>query len=325
MMADLRLANLIIAGVARGGTTSLYSYLAAHPDVCGSKHKETEFFYPLFQNQPLPPLELYAEEFSDCYSRKYRMEATPGYMFGGKAMARTIDKVLPGTRVIIMLREPTSRALSFFTYFKSRFALPKDMQFEEYVQECKRRCSIEKAAHAIAPEYGALHSGAYSEFIEPWFEVFGERLLVLFSDELVDKKRLMNRLCTWLALDPNAIDWNSLRVFNPSTMYRGAFLHRSALKLNAAAEPFFRRHPRLKEHLTRIYLRVNSARDEDSRPNTDVTEAKSFFAPYNAKLLSTLRARGMTELPSWLTESESYTTGCMLTQTGPEGVAGPTD
>ena len=40
-------ANLIVAGVSKCGSTSLFSYLAAHPDVCGSNVKETQFFMPL--------------------------------------------------------------------------------------------------------------------------------------------------------------------------------------------------------------------------------------------------------------------------------------
>ena len=37
-------ANAIIAGVTKAGTTSLFQYLHAHPDVCPSSTKETLFF-----------------------------------------------------------------------------------------------------------------------------------------------------------------------------------------------------------------------------------------------------------------------------------------
>ena len=38
------LPNFVIIGAARSGTTSLYRYLAQHPDVFTSPVKETNFF-----------------------------------------------------------------------------------------------------------------------------------------------------------------------------------------------------------------------------------------------------------------------------------------
>ena len=38
------LPNLIIAGTPKSGTSSIFTYLRAHPSVCGSKIKETAFF-----------------------------------------------------------------------------------------------------------------------------------------------------------------------------------------------------------------------------------------------------------------------------------------
>ena len=43
-MYEGTLANLIIAGVTRAGTTSLFEALAWHPDICGSAAKETHYF-----------------------------------------------------------------------------------------------------------------------------------------------------------------------------------------------------------------------------------------------------------------------------------------
>ena len=42
---------LIIGGASKAGTTSMFSYLAEHPQICASHAKETRFFldsdYPL--------------------------------------------------------------------------------------------------------------------------------------------------------------------------------------------------------------------------------------------------------------------------------------
>ena len=304
-LSVLTLPNLVIAGVARGGTTSLFSYLGAHPDICPARRKETEYFSPLHNGGMLAPQEDYAGNFSHCTNQRYRMEATPGYMFGGETIARAIDETLPEARIIIMLRDPIARASSFFTYYKSRFGIPKEMSFPEYITACRERGSLDNAARAISPEYGALHSGLYAEFITPWFDVFNGRLLITFSDQLHDKHKLMTQLCDWLSLDSAAVDWEQLRIFNPSAMYRGALLHRMALQINQAAEPFFRRHAKLKECLTRFYQRVNAAETQEPVDPAMLDELKAFFDPHNKRLAKILHDHGYDELPAWLEEMDS--------------------
>ena len=54
--AALRLPNLVIVGVGKAGTTSLFHYLRQHPDICGSDIKELRFLNPLRRGEPLAPL-----------------------------------------------------------------------------------------------------------------------------------------------------------------------------------------------------------------------------------------------------------------------------
>ncbi len=42
-----RVPNLVIVGVVKSGTTSLFNYLSQHPDICPSDVKETRYFDPL--------------------------------------------------------------------------------------------------------------------------------------------------------------------------------------------------------------------------------------------------------------------------------------
>jgi len=51
------LPNLVIAGVAKCGTTSLFSMLGQHPQILASDLKELNYFSPLADGKPLPPLE----------------------------------------------------------------------------------------------------------------------------------------------------------------------------------------------------------------------------------------------------------------------------
>jgi hypothetical protein len=60
---EKKLANLIIAGINKAGSTSLFHYLSAHPDVSGSIDKETCYFLPLLYSESLAPIAEYEAQF----------------------------------------------------------------------------------------------------------------------------------------------------------------------------------------------------------------------------------------------------------------------
>ena len=107
-------ANLILAGVGKAGTTSLYWYLSQHPDICASPVKETRYFLPLSEveqgNEQLAPIDTYEAYFRGCGGERYRMEATPHYFHGGARLAQGVSSVCPDARVVLTLEGP-SRAL----------------------------------------------------------------------------------------------------------------------------------------------------------------------------------------------------------------------
>src|SRR5688572_28937982 len=97
---EKKLANLIIAGVNKAGSTSMFHYLSAHPEITGSKDKETCYFLPIRYNKTVAPIEEYAAQFDQSSGARYRLEATPGYMSGGAKMAHTIAQTLDEVKII---------------------------------------------------------------------------------------------------------------------------------------------------------------------------------------------------------------------------------
>src|SRR6478672_9942638 len=90
-LAPDNLANLLLAGVGKAGTTSLYWYLSQHPGVCRSTTKETRYFLPLStvdadMSGQLPAVSEYAAYFARCRKERYRIEATPHYFHGGERL-----------------------------------------------------------------------------------------------------------------------------------------------------------------------------------------------------------------------------------------------
>ncbi len=87
------LPNLLIAGVPKGGTSSLFRYLAQHPDICPASVKEIAFFNPLRrEGGTLPSLDTYRKHFAHCEGEEYAMEATPSYCYGAKRMIEAISR-----------------------------------------------------------------------------------------------------------------------------------------------------------------------------------------------------------------------------------------
>jgi hypothetical protein len=136
-MSDCRLANLVIAGTVKAGTTSLFRFLAGHPDICGSRVKETCYFLPVRYGGDLPPVGDYARQFEHCGSRKYRLESTPGYFEGGRRVAERMNEMLDGVRIIIVLRDPVDRLRSFYSYQKAQVNVPKNLKLAEYIDQCE--------------------------------------------------------------------------------------------------------------------------------------------------------------------------------------------
>ncbi|HUM46243.1 MAG TPA: hypothetical protein PLD84_04915, partial [Chitinophagales bacterium] len=114
-MNDLRLPNLIIGGVHKAGTTSVFTYLSMHPEVCGSSTKEIGFFMPLKYGKEIPSMKEYATYFSHCdAAKRYRLEASPSYLYGKEVIAKRILQELgKDAKMVFIFRNPADRLFSF--------------------------------------------------------------------------------------------------------------------------------------------------------------------------------------------------------------------
>lgn len=301
-----RLANLLLAGVGRAGTTSLFWYLSQHPEVCASSSKEPRYFLPLSEGDEessgvLPPLDAYEALFEQCSTERYRMEATPGYFHGGPRLIRGIQTTLVKPRVVILLRDPVARIWSIYRYAKSHLLLAPDVSFERYIETC-RKVDRERQLRPIHGQaYWSIRASHYFDYIVPWLESFGKDLRVLFFEDLASSPRdVVEGLCEWLGIDPGPVRSLELSVENKSIRYRSRSLQKLALAFNRRG--FFGRHHGLKERIRNIYFRVNDRGGKESMPHQVRAELELMFASPNRRLADTLLARGYTGLPPWLSK-----------------------
>ncbi len=292
--------DAIIAGVNKAGTTSLFVSLSEHPDVVASAIKESRYFLPARYGEPLGSV----DEWNDLFGaadRPVRLEATPSYFYGGADVAMAMRSTLTNPKVVLVLREPVDRAISFFEYQKVRLRIPQDLGIESYLE----------TADALAPadfddpdneKYMAVRGGRYADWLPDWWEVLGPDAvkIVWFEDLIRDGDAVLADVAVWLGLDPDRLSDAGLRSENRTTPFRNARLQRLALTFNDGSERLLRRMPAVKRRLRSLYFAVNGrSKESDAVSDSVRTELAEQFIEPNARLARLLDGAGLVR-PSWL-------------------------
>ena len=296
------LPNLIIGGVDKAGTTSLFSYLASHPDICGSWKKETRYFSPLYYGGKMESLSRYAAFFTQCGKEKYRMEATPNYLFGGRRLAHAIRDALEGDiRILFILRDPITRFCSAVRFKKSRLRLAPEDSMTDYIARWRNASPDELR---IARPFNAIEGSFYAKYLPAWYDVFRDQIRIVWFEHMQsDSEAVVRDLGHWLGLDPEAFAFDSFAVHNRTVSYKIRWLQRFAVKVNRRAERWWRRWPRLKVAVRSVYYAVNGKDMKEELRPADRDFLDEVFRPHNRRLADLVRARGYKELPQWVAQA----------------------
>lgn len=293
--------NLFLVGPGRTGTTSLFRHLAAHPDICGGRRKEIGGFMPLIFGESSPDLAIYRAEFDRCLNERWRLDATPGYFFGGRAMAEALDDNCGGAHVVITLRDPSARMFSLYRHVNNKVLFGAFKTFGDYVAACAER----SPGQAYCPQtihLSALDEGRYDLLYEGWRAVFGpKRLRVLFYEDLERRpERLLYEMERWLGLAEGTVSDQTPLHDNRAVEYRVEALQRLASAVNDRFEPILNRHPRLRHRLRNAYYAING-RSRGERPDRETwIHLERIYAPHMRRLAALLRDDGYRDLPGWL-------------------------
>jgi sulfotransferase family protein len=205
-----RLPDLLVIGGQRCGTSTLYRYLGRHPDVAPSLRKEVEYFSRRFDRGE----RWYRAHFALANGRsRLAFEATPDYLFHPLAADRAAA-VVPGARIVVMLREPTARAWSHYHHM---VALGHEtLDFEAAVAAEADRCIPDLRRLADDPHhdpvsllrYSYVARGRYVEQLVRWRDHFPpDRMLVVRSEDFfADPAPVFRRVVEFLGLSPWAPD-----------------------------------------------------------------------------------------------------------------------
>jgi hypothetical protein len=193
---ELPLPTFLIIGAQKSATRWLRLNLGLHPDVYAEPH-ELEFFNNASRFDDLG-MDWYRSQFAGWRGEARVGEATPGYMFWRhrpEKVADRIQRALPDVRLIAILRNPVDRAQSALVHHIEFGALPPETDLLEYV----------KTIPPGRDRLGIIAGGWYAASLAPYFERFGEQLLVLLHDDADD--------------DPRGVYVRSLRHVGASTDY----------------------------------------------------------------------------------------------------------
>jgi len=300
-----RLPNLIIAGSVKSGTTSLFRYLQYHPQVCGSDVKETCFFLPRRYGRSCGDISEYRDHFRQCGAAKIVVESTPGYFDGGECVATEIKHHLEDVKIVILLRNPADRLLSFFDYQKAQLNLPANLGFEQYISE-GQAIEISERRRQKYDRYWGVDGGRYINYLPAWVDVLGkENIYVMFFENLVGRPGSeLAALCQWLQLDDFAIDESKLGVENRTVHYKFAWLQRLAISINKMTEPLARRAPVVKKVIRSAYYAINASQPSGEVTENDRSTAKGLYRSDNRALRDYLLKKGYSNLPRWLSDSD---------------------
>ncbi len=227
--------NVLLAGARKAGTSAVADWLFSAHAICSARTfagepdwyaKEVHFFE---KNERFEQgAEFYTRRFDHCNSSDFIMDATPGYAVhairignfyrelvpsNNYSVATTpLDGYVQGLKVMMILREPVSRELSWYNHkaFNTKFTsglwggvLKSNHSFDEYTDEVllRKPIRLSKAGQC----YGALCLSLYSTLIPQWLQVIPRsQMLILSYQELKnDPDTFMKRIEGFLGLPPH--------------------------------------------------------------------------------------------------------------------------
>jgi len=183
----------VIIGAIKCGTTSLFQYLAEHPEIAACTQKEPKFF----NNQFSKGFDYYQNLWEwDPTVHKIALEATPGYTrFTTRNPRNAAENIAELTasrddlsfKFIYILRDPIERIESHYNHAQQMFSRTKIKTFDEGIDE------------------ELIEISRYAEQLAEYTSRFPKEniLLLNFEDLKSDPLSVLKETCVFLGIDPN--------------------------------------------------------------------------------------------------------------------------
>jgi hypothetical protein len=218
-----RLPDFVVAGVVKGGTTSLFYYLNPHPQVWMPPSKELHFFSNHFGRGP----EWLQAQFAPAGPAQVVGEMTPEYLEHPEAAER-MARVIPDAKLVVSLRHPVERAYSHYQMQRAKFSAKEP--FAQIVD-----LELSQGPSAIPePHRPYLRGGLYHQHLTRVLAHYPrESVLVLLMDDLEsDPATTYRQLCAHIGIDSEPLPENLGRRYNRTMPVRSTMLRKAMVRLN---------------------------------------------------------------------------------------------
>lgn len=234
--------DFLILGAQKAGTTSLFEYLAGHPAVIRPATKELHYFTLYHDHGPAwYHRELRAD--TRTPERGWTFEASPYYLFHPAVPARCAA-CCPATRLILLVRDPATRALSHYRH-EVRLGyepLPMEAAFAAEVERLRTPLDTPDGLHAHR-HWSYRARSRYAEQIEAWLNYFPARQMLVIQSELffAQPARVLHDIQDFLGL-PDAPPARPMEHLNagPTVETSATFVRELRRSLEAESEKLAR-------------------------------------------------------------------------------------
>ena len=239
MINETILPNFLIIGAAKAGTTALHEYLQQHPQIYMNPTKETNFF--VFEGEEInfqgpgdealkdfsiTDLATYKAQFAGVKEEIAIGEACPSYLYHPQA-ATKIKQYIPDARLIVILRNPVTRAYANFLHI---------------VRDDREPCrdfalALQDEAERIANNWEwfwhYIQIGFYGKQLKHYYEIFPSSQIKVYLYEYLKENAIatLQQIFRFLEVYDTFVPNMALRP-NKSGMPKNKLLHQILTKPN---------------------------------------------------------------------------------------------
>lgn len=206
----MRLPDVHIIGAGKSGSSSLYAYLAQHPEIytprpLKGRWKEPRTLLYLNGMPKNPPLDLYVTNFNEYLEiwkpagDKKALEGSILYMYYYKAVIRNLRKVYERPEdvcYIAILRDPAERA---FSHYRAQVVAGREtLPFREAV----KTETIRKRLEAGGPsDEDYIGQGMYYGQLKAFMDAFPKVRIYLFDDLKANALDVLNDIFQFIGVE----------------------------------------------------------------------------------------------------------------------------
>ncbi len=196
----MALINTILIGAQKAGTTTLYDWIAQHPDVYGPEGMKD---FPFFCDETYyqKGIKWFENNFSHIKEQRIILHGNVNYLYFSEISAKRINQYNPDVKLIALLRNPVDRAYSAF--WQQRKAGYEDL--DNFVNAIEQERKRSEGAFRDRANLTYIDHGFYAQQLKNYYKIFPkDNIKVMIFEEIIrSNNETASGLYNFLEIDPN--------------------------------------------------------------------------------------------------------------------------